>query len=370
MAKASKKKMQQNKLIALIVGIIAIVLIAIIVVVMTKGGSEETEPAVDEAVAEEETVSHDSGKSYLTGLDLDEEKVARRPVAVMIPNDSSATHCGISDAGVIFEAEAEGGITRIMAIFDDWDDLDQIGCVRSARPYYVHLAQEFNAMLVHYGYSIHAQVLIDDEKAIDNINGLKSNYFYRSFGTAPNNAYTSADLINDAISTYGYDTSYDSDYEGKFTFAADGESNALSDGDDCQVMKLYYSNRNARFEYDEETGLYTHYQWGEVHTDEANGEPVTCTNVIFQNVSHTMYEETKYINIEQIGSGEGKFFTNGKMIDITWQKDSYDDITRYYDASGNEIVLNPGVTYICYIDETGVDSNKYYATVDEYNSAK
>lgn len=363
-----KKKANNNKNLIIVTVILVVLIIAIIGLVIfnknkSKGG--DTDVTNDDVnSSEEESYVHDAGISYLTGEPLDEEKVARRPVAVMIPNDSAATHCGISKAGVIFESPAEGGITRIMAIFDDWDDIDQIGCIRSARPYYVHEANEFNAILVHYGYSIHAQVLIDDQHAIDSINGLKSNYFYRANGTAPNNAYTSGTMIQQAINTYGFSESYRDGYQGKFKFAADGEKVELADGEDVATIKLYYPNRNAKFVYDKETGLYTHYQWNKVHTDAANGEAITCKNIIFQNINNTTYEETQYLNITQVGSGKGKFFTNGKMTDITWSKASDNDITHYYDESGEEIVLNPGVTYICYIQEPSADKNQYLATAE------
>ena len=88
-------------------------------------------PVIEEHKAEDGKVH-----SYLTGAKVDASIGNRRPIAVMIPNNSAAQpQYGISKAGVIYEACVEGRITRLMGIFEDFDDLNYIGPVRSSRDY-------------------------------------------------------------------------------------------------------------------------------------------------------------------------------------------------------------------------------------------
>ena len=72
--------------------------------------------------------------SYLTGEDVPESVGRRRPIAVMLGNDTNgAPQSGTGNAGVIYEAPVEGGITRLMAVIEDYDNLQRIGSVRSCR---------------------------------------------------------------------------------------------------------------------------------------------------------------------------------------------------------------------------------------------
>lgn len=114
----------------------------------TPAGPEETEAPPTEEVPEELTTAYPvvreeresvNGQiqSYLTGQWTDETIATRRPIAVMIPNNKPAMpQYGLSKAAIIYEAPVEGRITRLMAVFEDFDDLDRIGPVRSSRDYF------------------------------------------------------------------------------------------------------------------------------------------------------------------------------------------------------------------------------------------
>ena len=79
----------------------------------------------------------------------------------------------------------------------------------------------------------------------------------------------------------------------------------------------------------------------------------------------TSYEGTEYLNIDCTTGGNGKFITNGKAIDITWEKDSEYGVTRYFDEDGNEITLNQGKTWVCIIDNSKIDSIEILGTKEE-----
>ncbi len=104
------------------------------------------EPLVPEAIEPtpaEDALPEGMVKSYLTGEPVAEVQGRRRPVAVMLSNIISACpQSGISRAGVIYEAPVEGGITRLMGLFENYDDLEKIGSVRSCREYYVYMAAD------------------------------------------------------------------------------------------------------------------------------------------------------------------------------------------------------------------------------------
>jgi hypothetical protein len=89
-------------------------------------------------------------------------------------------------------------------------------------------------------------------------------------------------------------------------------------------------------------------------------------NIIIEECGITYYDENKgYLNIDITSGGKGKYITNGKCIDITWEKKSDTTPTHYYDMNGEEITLNQGKTWVAITQNTYSDRNKIYATIDE-----
>ena len=121
-------------------------------------------------VTDKHDVKDGKVRSYLTGTMVDASVGNRRPIAVMIPNNKAALpQYGISKAGVIYEACVEGRITRLMGIFEEFDELDHIGPVRSSRDYFVYTALEFDAIYCHWGLAVpYVADLLNSDK-VDNI---------------------------------------------------------------------------------------------------------------------------------------------------------------------------------------------------------
>ena len=95
-----------------------------------------------------------TGTNPLTGLPIEPEYEQRRPVAVMLNNLKKAQpQLGNSQADIIYEVPAEGGITRMLAVYQSLEDVGSIGSIRSARPYYIELALGHDALYVHAGGS-------------------------------------------------------------------------------------------------------------------------------------------------------------------------------------------------------------------------
>lgn len=333
---------------------------------------EEAAPAVEEitttqkptetpaatTVQETETTTQESRegmvRSRLTGEWVEEAIGTRRPIAVMLNNIIDAVpQSGIEQAGVVYEAPVEGALTRLMGIFEDYDNLDKIGSVRSSRLYYIYFAKEFDAVYTHFGQAIYAEPLLNSSD-VDNLNGLKldGSCFYRTTDrVAPHNAYIGAEGIAKGIAQYGYRTGYREGFEEHYKFNEDSSAEIeLAGGQTANKVTPGYAINKPWFEYNKEDGLYYRFQYGGKQIDDLTGNQLAYKNIIMQVVDYYDYGDG-YLYITTTGSGSGKYITNGKAIDITWKKDEEFGITRYYDAQGNEITLNTGKTWVCIIQD-------------------
>lgn len=297
--------------------------------------------------------------SYLSGELVPEEIGRRRPVAVMLNNIQEAVpQSGIASADVVYEAPVEGDITRLMGIFEDYDDLTKIGSVRSCRDYYIFYAMEFDAIYAHYGQAAYAVPYLEQD-FVHNLSGLSAygeDVYYRTTDrVAPHNVYTSYDGIQKGISICGYSQEYSADYDGHYQFAEAGTSVELADGSPASRITLdCYSVNHPWFEYDASTQKYNRFQYGEAQIDELTQEQLAYDNIILEFSSYKVYDQNGYLNIDPITAGTGKFITRGKVIDVRWEKDAPYGVTHYFDSNNQEITLNTGKTWVAIIlnDET------------------
>lgn len=340
---------------------------------------ESTSPESTEDNNDEDTVSMENNltnddippmegmvRSRLTNEWIDKEIADTRPIAVMTPNESAAIpHYNLSKASVVYEANVEGRMTRMMAIYEDWQDLEKIGNVRSLRSYYAYWAFEWDAYIVHFGgpFFINDLLAQPDTQNVNGNLGDDEAFFRTTDRKAPHNAYANGDGIIDVINRKGYSLSYrDLADKEHFRFTSKSNQNTLEQyGNNADTatyidMSGCYPLTRCYFEYNEDAGLYYRSQHlsGSTdgpHIDEATGEQLSFKNVIVQNTKH-----------EELGEGylafqchdttrDGWFFTNGKGIHITWEKTSDYGATRYYDDNGNEITLNTGKTMICIVED-------------------
>ena len=330
---------------------------------------EEESTVVEEVIEESVTVSS------LTGLPTTEEIRNQRPLAVMLNNIvDGCPQTGTEEASIIYEVPVEGRITRLMGIFEDYANLEKIGYVRSSRDYFVYYAMEYDSLYAHFGQATpYVGELLNSDR-VDNISGAVAgidrpapNTFHRSTDRkAPHNVYVDTeDLLKD-IEKLGYRTEHNDSYVEKFTFAEDGTDALYAAEQDAVV--LYpggksadaangFSHVEARFEYNAEDGLYYRYQYGDKHIDEATGNQLAVTNVIFQYCHGEVRDENDYLAFGCHGDNGYKVqvFTGGKMKEGTWKRTD-DGPAQYLDENGEAIQLNPGKTWICIVwDEYGQD---------------
>ncbi|MCR4588404.1 MAG: DUF3048 domain-containing protein [Lachnospiraceae bacterium] len=304
-------------------------------------------------------------RSYLTNEWVTEDVYNQRPLTVMMPTDAAAQpQYNIGNAGVLYECMEEGSISRQLAVIDDWHEMEKIGNVRSCRLYYIYMASEWDPILVHFGGVYYMQDLITRPE-INNISGTNeygtggeapgSGAFFRSSDkSAPHNAYTSGEKLLKACDSLGYSLTHRDQYfePDHFTFTSGSNPNTLEGAKGVDTAtKIDLSDvfpvTRSYLEYDEETKTYKKYLHDSKQIDAVTGDQLTFTNVIVQYTDYYVLDEKGYLDMHMVDSKkDGYYFTQGKVIPITWTKTDLYSPTKYYDMDGNELVLNTGKTYI------------------------
>lgn len=318
-----------------------------------------TEAVVEPEIVETEPIPEGMAKSYLTGEYVSPEIGQRRPLAVMINNVKAAIpSSGLSRAGIIYEAPVEGALTRLMPVFEDYDGMEKIGSVRSCRDYFINYAMGLDAIYVHFGQSVYSLPYLESPD-IQNISGLASygdSIFYRTEDRpSPHNVYISGEGLKTAIEINGYSQEYPSDFKPQFTFAWVGEQVQLESGAPANVVRPGYEFNAPWFEYRPQEGLYYRYEYEGPQMDEVYDTQLAVKNIILQYSAWENYDENGYLKIHADSGGPCKYITNGKVMDGTWLRDGQWGPEKYFDASGNEIVLNTGKTWVCVVLDTYAD---------------
>ena len=334
-----EKRRNNSKIILLIIIVLVIVAAVGVTLQMMKGEdnklavSKDTEQTNPEVEQEQKNVKIYSGKD--------------RPIAVMIDNNTNAwPQAGLNDAYMVYEIIVEGGETRLMALFKNVN-LEKIGPVRSSRHYFLDYAMENDAIYAHYGWSPQAQSDISTY-GINNINGIyeESTYWRDSAKVSPHNAVTSTKKLLETASKKGYRTTSDSASVLKYTT----EEVNLEDGQVATDVKIPYNSGNlVEYKYNEETKTYTRYSKGKKQTEWNTGKDVTTKNIIItfaKNYTLADGENKGRQGLNNTGSLKGYYITNGKVIEITCNKENRKSKTIYKDLQGNEIKINDGNTFV------------------------
>ena len=290
-------------------------------------------------------------------VDLDSKS---RPYAVMINNlaDARRVQSGLSEAYLVYEIIVEGGITRYLALFRDADTA-KIGSVRSARHYYLDYVLENDAIYVHWGWSPQAQEDIRS-LGINNINGLtyEGTYFYRDnpLGLATEHTgFTDMERLKNATERLKYRTETE---EGLLLNYSADDIDLSKHGNTAEAtnVSITYSNYTFnQYKYDADKKLYKRYVNNQEQNDYAKKEQLTVKNIIVYEIeNYTIAGDTKgrqFLN--NIGSGDGYYISNGKSIKITWTKKDRKSKTIYKYENGDELIVNDGNTFIQIMPKTG-----------------
>lgn len=278
--------------------------------------------------------------SKLSGLKVNDEASITKPVtAVMIENSPDARpQSGLKEAEIVFEAIAEAGITRFMALYQN-SNPEIIGPVRSVRIYYVNWLAGFDASIAHAGGSDEALAEVRNGNYRDLDQFFNANTFWRSTDRyAPHNLYTSSQKLNEINTAKGYT-------ESNFTAfnRIDGATAETLDATNINVKISSYLF-NSSYSYDAESNSYKRLQAGEPHFDREKGQITPSAIVVLKVNEYTLADGHE--SIESIGTGNAIIFQNGTAINAVWKKDSKTSQIILTDAVGTEIPIVRGQTWI------------------------
>jgi len=316
--------------------------------------TNEATPAPTAVATPEPTKNPYEGmvRSSMTGEYVKPAVENSRPFAIMINNLEYAFRHqkGTSKADIIYEALAEGGITRMLAIYQNVKDVKKIGSVRSARHYYVQFAYEWDAVFCHFGHTHYATSKIE-KLGVENLSGLSgygsSVYARTNKVVAPHNVYTTGKKLVKGAKKLGYSVKKNEGEAAEhFTFYE--EDTDLSSDKAAKNIKLpfsYYST--CQLKYNSKKKTYYKYEYKKKHMDTQYKTQLNFKNVIIQLVKESNIDHNGYQTMELTNdSGKGYYFTNGKYQKITWEREESSNTMTYYDANGEVLTVNPGKTYI------------------------
>lgn len=287
--------------------------------------------------------------SPLTGELVDSQAAAKQAVtAIMIENSPDARpQSGIKSAGVVYEAIAEGGITRFLALYQQ-EKPQLVGPVRSVRMYYVDWLAPYQASIAHVGGSAAAlaEVRNGSYRDIDQFfNG--ATYWRASDRAAPHNVYTSFAKLDALNQAKGY-TSSDFKSFSRTDKPVDTKVPASS-----VAIKFSGPLYNTSYSYDATTKTYLRSVGGEPHMDRENGQ-ISPSVVVAMHVDMTTVLEDGYRGeITTTGAGKAEVFQNGMVTECTWRKNSRSEPLELIDANGQPVELARGQTWIAAVPNNG-----------------
>jgi len=288
----------------------------------------------------------DCAKRIIDGKIVKKGKENLPQIAVMIDNHPGARPVhGINNANLVYEAEVEGSFTRYMAIFDSNDEIDEIGAVRSARPYFISWAEELNAIYTHCGGSPEALVKIIKDGVIDFNEFYNGTYFWRGKQKkAPHNIIVSMANIKKYIFNKKIkNPSFLSwKYKEEKTPTTKGEYEILN-----PEIKINFSNDYFKisWKYNKEENNYTRLRYNKPElTVEKN--KITAKNIIIQKIPASVLDKKLRLKMKTIGTGEAIICLDGECKEGNWEKRALKSRTRFYYSNKKEVEFNPGKTWI------------------------
>lgn len=287
--------------------------------------------------------------SPLTGSEVADVAATKQAVtAVMIENSPDARpQSGLQNSGVVFEAVAEGGITRFLVLYQEQKP-QLIGPVRSVRIYYVDWLAAFNASVAHIGGSAAALTEVRGGNYRDIDQFFNSGAYYRATDRyAPHNVYTTFDLLDELNTSKGYT-------ESTFTGFTRKDSKPASAPNATAIqMTISGPLYNPSYTYNATTNTYDRSLDGEPHVDRESGRISPRVVIAMSVIQSTVLEDGNRESINAVGTGKATIFQDGTVQEVTWSKASKTEQLKFTDAEGKDVPLARGQTWISAIPQTG-----------------
>ncbi|MEG1568763.1 MAG: DUF3048 domain-containing protein [Oscillospiraceae bacterium] len=344
------------------------------------GSSEPEQTAPSSSVPEVPPEPPYTPNPY-TGLEKDASfPEGQRGTAIMVNNIAVCRpQRGLSMANILYESKVEGGITRFMALFEDYKNLPDVGPVRSARDQFFRLVMPYWPLYVHVGRSGITQTYIDQAEYGDlNIDGDRMAVTYwdqnrRNQGYAQEHtAYTNGEMISKLADKNGIDTNrtYEAPF---FNFARYDENSGIRamQGEAAEKINITHSQSyRTYFSYNADGGRYmmsqynSHLNKRQDTVDENNGEQLGFENVfvLFADITTYPYPggnldkngndkgDPNYQKVDMDFGGVGYYFSQGQMEKIRWFKGPMQNKLYFTDMNEVPLVVNCGKSYIGMVD--------------------
>ncbi len=288
--------------------------------------------------------------SRLSGVEASKDAVNRPATCVMIENSPAARpQSGINEAGIVYEAIAEGGITRFMAIFQDTAP-NYIGPVRSVRMTYAELAKPYHCSIAHVGGSDNALRLIRNNSEFRDIDQFYNDKAYWRIRTrqSPHNVYTRFSMLDELNFNKGYRSS---DFKGLARVKPDTTPEKPTTAANKITIPMSAPLYNPVYTYDANTNKYLRsYVQGGAHyaADESGNKTQIAPDVVVAMSVNSVARkgEEQYADYTTTGKGDAHIFQNGGVISAQWERTDANAELKFIDTSGSEIQLNRGQTWI------------------------
>ncbi len=285
----------------------------------------------------------------------------------MIDNHPDAyPQTGLDEAALVFEALAEYGVTRYMALYaPEIKPVEgNIGPVRSARLYFVQWAMGFQAIYTHAGgspaglerlASDNNSLVIDIDLVTLEDRGIFDYSRRDNNRLAPHNLYSSQPEIERYVADRAAASAAADVSEVGYLFAADNP--ALGRANPVNRLRYYFLYPEALIGwiYDPATNQYFRSRGRTPHVDAVSGEQLSFKSVTVMEVEEAPIPGDPKGRIDQVVIGEGpaQVFANGTQIAATWRKDSEIGPLRFYDDQDAEIVFPAGPMWVAAVPSLG-----------------
>ena len=343
--KVKRERKINNKTIFIIIGVLILLVGGIVTFALLNSKKDNNDSnTIDEEMKEEEIIP----EKKVTIVDTESKT---RPYAVMINcHNAALPQAGLDKAYIVYEIMVEGGITRMMALFKDVN-VDKIGSVRSARTQYLGYVYENDAIYAHAGGAQDALNRIANEGIndvdVDGQYGVRDRSLNRAW---EHTLFTTTELLKSATDSRGFRKETDKglllNYSPEELDLSSYENNKIANS-----ISINYSDyRTSNYTYDTESRTYLRSMNDTPNNDLVTGQQYRVKNILVYGVNYSNYTYSGYSlyqKIDNLGSGEGYYISNGYAIPITWEKENEKSKTKYKVAStGKELIVNDGNTYI------------------------
>ncbi len=268
-------------------------------------------------------------------------------ISAVIDNQVEARpQFSLAKAVLVYDAPAEGGINRYLAFFpSDALDISEIGPVRSARPYFLDIASEYDSLMLHCGGSPEALALIIRDKKLA-LNEFYNGYYFRRYSgfVAPHNVLADFSKIKEYLIEKDLHSSEFNSWKFK------DEKLASSSLNEKIKIENGFKDYVIEWNYDKEKNLYTKNLGGKEQVDNA-GENISASNLIFQFVQTEILDEALRLRIKLSGEGEATICLDGSCKLGYWKKNSATNRTVFYYSDGTEVEFNRGKTWVHLLDD-------------------